>query len=97
MLVHYQTTQRGGIYSMAYRIVPSEPSDQAIDARYFHAFFRRVHRESRLSGNFTARILSQSLPIGRLVCGVMFIAAPLLPRIAGPNFYPSIAALRWLC
>jgi O-antigen/teichoic acid export membrane protein len=98
MLVHYQMNAAAGIYSMAYRVIDIGTIPiRAIHAAAFPRFFQKGAHGISSVRLFAARILSRTLPIGCLVCGVMFISAPLLPRIAGFNFYPSIAALRWLC
>jgi O-antigen/teichoic acid export membrane protein len=98
MLVHYQMNAAAGIYSLAYRVVDIGTIPiRAIHAAAFPRFFQKGAQGVSCVRHFAARVLSRTLPIGCLVCGVMFISAPLLPRIAGPNFSPSIAALRWLC
>jgi O-antigen/teichoic acid export membrane protein len=98
MLVHYQMNAAAGIYSMAYRIVDIATIPiRAIHSAAFPRFFQKGADGISSVRHFAARILSRTLPFGCVMCGAMFIAAPLLPRIAGVNFYPSIAALRWLC
>jgi len=37
------------------------------------------------------------LPLGILSSVAMFVAAPIIPLIAGHGFVESVAALRWLC
>jgi O-antigen/teichoic acid export membrane protein len=98
MLVHYQMNAAAGIYSMAYRVIDIGTIPiRAIHSAAFPRFFQKGADGISPVRRFAARILSRTLLIGCLACVVMFISAPLLPRIAGSNFYSSIAALRWLC
>jgi O-antigen/teichoic acid export membrane protein len=98
MLVHYQMNAAAGIYSLAYRVIDIGTMPiRAIHSAAFPRFFQKGANGISSVRHFARRILSRTLLIGGLMCGAMFISAPLLPRIAGPNFYPSIAALRWLC
>jgi O-antigen/teichoic acid export membrane protein len=98
MLVHYQMSAATGIYSMAYRVVDVGTIPiRAIHSAAFPRFFQKGEQGISSVRKFAAKILSRTLPIGSLACVGMFLTAPLLPWIAGPNFGPSIAALRWLC
>jgi O-antigen/teichoic acid export membrane protein len=98
MLIHYQMSAATGIYSMAYRVVDVGTIPiRAIHSAAFPRFFQKGAQGISSVRKFAAKILSRTLPISLLACVGMFITAPLLPWIAGPNFSPSIAALRWLC
>ena len=46
---------------------------------------------------FTGKLLSKTLPFGLLAATVMFLTAPIIPRVVGPSFAGSVSALQWLC
>ncbi len=37
------------------------------------------------------------MPFGLLAAAVMFLTAPIIPRMVGPSFADSVSALQWLC
>jgi O-antigen/teichoic acid export membrane protein len=98
MLIHYRLSAATGIYAMAYRVVDIGTIPiRAIHSAAFPRFFQKGAQGISSAMHFGRRILSRTLPLAGLTCILMFIAAPLLPKIAGISFYSSIAALRWLC
>jgi O-antigen/teichoic acid export membrane protein len=98
MLSHYGMNAANGIYSMAYRIVdvatvPIYSIREAALPRLFKQGRAGISESSLLS----YRLLKRALPLSLLSSVCMFLAAPLIPRVAGPGFAESASALRWLC
>jgi O-antigen/teichoic acid export membrane protein len=98
MLSHYGMTVANGIYSMAYRIINiSTLPIGSIHAATFPRFFRDGAEGIQSTANFAKRVLKRTAVIGVLAAVGMFLFAPILPHIAGPEFVKSVSALRWLC
>ena len=98
MLCHYGMNAANGVYSMAYRVVdiatiPIYSVREAVLPRLFRHGREGIRDASLLS----YRLLKRALPFSLLVGLCMFVAAPLIPRFAGPEFAESATVLRWLC
>lgn len=98
IMSHYGMNAANGIYSMAYRAVdiatiPISSIREAVMPRLFQHGRAGIADSSALS----YRLLKRALPLSLLIAVIMFLAAPLIPMIAGKGFTESIVALRWLC
>ena len=98
VLSHYGMNAANGIYSMAYRVVniASMPIMSLVGAA-FPRFFQLGVNGAAATVRPAATLLKRTMFIGALAAVVMFAAAPILPRLAGPSYTESIRALRWLC
>jgi O-antigen/teichoic acid export membrane protein len=98
MLGHYGMTVANGIYSIAYRVVNiCAVPISAIHSAALPRFFRNGVNGTKTTLPFARRILKRTAILGALAALGMFLLAPALPRIAGPDFARSVVALRWLC
>jgi O-antigen/teichoic acid export membrane protein len=98
MLGHYGMTVANGIYSMAYRIVNicTMPIG-SIHSAALPRFFRQGVDGIKATAPFARKLLKRTTILGALGAAAMFLAAPLLPHIAGADFAKSVSAVRWLC
>jgi O-antigen/teichoic acid export membrane protein len=98
MLSHYGMHVANGIYTMAYRVVDiaTIPVLSIRDAA-MPRFFREGALGLTHSARLGYRLLKRAVPLALLSTTVMFVLAPLIPRIVGQGFAESTAALRWLC
>jgi len=97
-LVSLGQTYAAGIYSAAYRVV--DVASAPIYGVYTAAtprLFREGARSVTHATAQTRRLLLRTIPYGLAVAAALYFAAPLLPRLFGPSFQGSVAALRWLC
>ena len=97
MLSHYGMNAANGLYSMAYRVVdmatmPSWSIYAASLPRVFRTGSAGIEATRPLAGRMLRGMLAVSLPVTL----VIFSAAPLIPRLIGPSFAGSVAAVRWL-
>jgi O-antigen/teichoic acid export membrane protein len=98
MLGHYGMTVANGIYSMAYRVVNiATVPINSVHAAAFPRFFREGVHGIKSTEQFARKLLKRTAILGVVGAAGMFFCAPLLPRIAGPDFAASVSALRWLC
>jgi len=99
MLGHYGMDVANGVYTMAYRVVDVFTMPlQSIQAAAFPRFFKKGEAAGLGStAGYALRIVKRSAPYGVLAAAVMFLTAPLIPKIVGHGFQESTAALRWLC
>jgi O-antigen/teichoic acid export membrane protein len=98
MLGHYGMVVANGIYSMAYRVINicTMPIG-SVHAAAFPRFFRDGANGIKATAPFAQKVLKRTAILGVLGSAGMFLFAPVLPRIAGPDFAGSVAVLRWLC
>jgi O-antigen/teichoic acid export membrane protein len=98
MLSHYGMHFANGIYTMAYRVVDiaTMPVLSIRDAA-MPRFFREGAVGLKHSAHLGYRLLKRAVPLALVSTVLMFVVAPLIPRIVGPGFTESILALRWLC
>jgi O-antigen/teichoic acid export membrane protein len=98
MLSHYGMNAATGIYAMAYRAVDvaTIPIFSIRDAA-MPRFFRNGREGIRGSASLAKSLLGRTMLIGLASALLLFIVAPLIPLIVGPDFADSASALRWLC
>jgi O-antigen/teichoic acid export membrane protein len=98
MLSHYGLNQANGVYTMAYRVVDIATIPiTAIHAAALPQFFKRGASGLESSAQFSGTLIKRGLVLGFLASAGMFVAAPLIPHLAGKGFTESVLALRWLC
>jgi O-antigen/teichoic acid export membrane protein len=83
---------------MAYRIlnICTTPITSVHNAA-FPRFFQLGVGGATKTQPFAKKVLRKTLLLGLAAALLMFLAAPLIPRIVGNGFADSVAALRWLC
>ena len=91
------TLSAAGIYAAAYRVievlmVPIRSLSQAV----FPKFFKHGAHGVRASTRLSLQILPPTLGYGVVAAVMMFLAAPLLPRLLGHDFDQAAGAVRWL-
>jgi len=98
MLSHYGMNAATGIYAMAYRAVDvaTIPIFSIRDAA-MPRFFRNGREGIRGSASLAKSLLGRTMLIGLASALLLFLVAPLIPLIVGPDFADSVSALRWLC
>ena len=98
MLGHYGMNKADGIYTMAYRVVDvCTMPIWSIHTAAFPRFFRKGIDGVQNTIPYALKLLKRTAPLGLLMAAAMFLAAPLIPYLAGPSFRESVSALRWLC
>jgi O-antigen/teichoic acid export membrane protein len=98
MLSRYGMLAADGIYSMAYRVVDMSCTPiRALQSAAFPRFCQTGRDGAAGSIALTRKLLSKTLPFGLLAAAAMFLAAPIIPHIAGRSFANSVPALEWLC
>jgi O-antigen/teichoic acid export membrane protein len=98
MLSHYGMNFANGIYTMAYRVIDMATIPiNSIHAAALPQFFKRGASSLEEAAKFSHELIKRGFLLGFLATLGMFIAAPLIPHIAGQGFYESVSALRWLC
>lgn len=98
MLSHYGMRSANGIYALAYRAIdmasiPIVALRDAAVPKFFRVGAENRHETKRMA----FRLLKRSALVSLLLSVVLYIAAPLVPWVAGPSFAESAVALRWLC
>jgi O-antigen/teichoic acid export membrane protein len=98
MLSHYGMNAANGVYSMAYRVIdvatiPGLAIREAAMPRFFRAGAIGICESSALSN----RLMKRAVPLGLAAGAVVFLSAPLLPRLVGHGFGDTVFAMRWLC
>jgi O-antigen/teichoic acid export membrane protein len=98
MLGHFGMNAANGIYTMAYRVlnICTTPITSVHNAA-FPRFFQLGVGGATKTQPFAKKVLRKTLLLGLAAALLMFLAAPLIPRIVGNGFADSVAALRWLC
>ena len=98
MLSHYGMNVGNGIYTVAYRIVDVATTPiVALDAAALPRFFRQSTESAGGVRMLALKLAKRAAYAGLLAAGVMFLGAPVIPRVIGQGFAPSVSALRWLC
>lgn len=97
MLARLATLDATGIYAAAYRIidVAFAPVRSVLYAAYA-GFFRHGERGITGSYAYAKRILPKVIGYSTFAVVAIYVAAPILPRIIGPEFGRTVEALRWL-
>jgi O-antigen/teichoic acid export membrane protein len=98
MLGHYGMNVANGIYSMAYKAIDvCTMPIISIQTAAIPRFFKKGEAAGITStAAYAARIIKRTAPMGILMAAVMFVAAPIIPVVAGHGFAESVTALRWL-
>jgi len=97
-LVSLGQTYAAGIYSAAYRVVDAASAPlYGIYVAATPKLFREGARSVDHANAQTRRLLLRTVPYGAAVAVALYFGARLLPRLFGPSFQGSVAALRWLC
>jgi len=98
MLSHYGMNLANGIYTMAYRAVDiaTLPILSIRDAA-LPRFFQRGAAGLGSASELSYKLLKRAFSLALAAAAVLFLAAPLIPRILGHGFLSSVEALRWLC
>ncbi len=97
MLLRLSTSDVTGVYTAGYRIIAMAFTPvQALLAASYSRFFQAGSR-----GVSSALLLARNLAVpaaayGLLVGLGLFLAAPLMPLLLGPDFEDSAAVVRWL-
>lgn len=98
MLGHYGMNAANGVYAIAYKaidacMIPISSIHNAASPR----FFQKGTDGIQCTGAYALKVLKRTAPIGILLSVFMFLAAPIIPHLAGKGFAESVQALRWLC
>ncbi len=87
-----------GIYAAAYRIIDvSMAPVRSLATAAYPRFFEKGITGLRSTYAYALRLIARTSVYGILVCGGLWLSAPILPRILGPGYVQVILALRWLC
>lgn len=98
MLSHYGMNIQNGIYTMAYRVVDIATIPVAsIDAAALPRYFNINSKGPRAVAPLALRLALRASLVGLLISGLLFVAAPAIPRLVGKGFGDSVLAVRWLC
>jgi O-antigen/teichoic acid export membrane protein len=97
MLSRLSTLNATGIYAAAYRLIDVAfvPVRSLLGAAY-PGYFRAGEQGIRSSVGYMKRLLPKAVAYALVVFVVLIVAAPLIPRILGPEYAQSVEALRWL-
>ncbi len=100
ILAHYGMNTVNGIYTMAYRVVDIATIPiRSVHSAAFPNFFRHGATAEGLSATrrFAAKLLGRTSLLGIAAATGLYVAAPIIPKIIGHSFAPSVHVLRWLC
>lgn len=97
MLVRLVGLQPAGIYGVAYRLVNvvCAPIGALLYAAY-PRFFQHGHQGLDACLRFARKLVARSAAFGLVGSLGLFVGAPLLVPIIGPQYAESVGALRWL-
>jgi O-antigen/teichoic acid export membrane protein len=98
MLSHYGMNSQNGIYTVAYRVIdiatmPVRSIMSAASPRFFREGSKGIGRTLGLART----VLTRTAVLGAIAAAVLYMAAPILPHLAGKSFAEAAPALRWLC
>jgi O-antigen/teichoic acid export membrane protein len=98
MLSHYGMNHANGVYALAYRVidVATTPIAALRDAAV-PRMFRDGNNNPQTLRSLTERLTRRAMILMVSVAGVLYAAAPLIPRLLGVSFAESVQAVRWLC
>lgn len=97
MLARLSTLESTGIYGAAYRLI--DVSFAPIRSLLFAAYPRFFqYGEKGLDASFalTRRLLSRALVVSLAIFVLIWVVAPIVPRILGNEYTHTVSALRWL-
>jgi O-antigen/teichoic acid export membrane protein len=97
MLAQLATLAAAGVYSAAYRVIGLAflPVASLLLAAY-PRFFKHGTAGIESSSRYAKRLLTVSLPLGFGAGLVVFVGAPLIPRVLGNEFASAVSIVRWL-
>jgi O-antigen/teichoic acid export membrane protein len=97
MLARLGTLPAAGVYAAAYRATAMAftPIAGMLAATYAR-FFKRGQAGIAGSRRFAAELLPAAALYGAAAGIALFLAAPLLPRVLGPDYASAVGAVRWL-
>ena len=97
MLARLSTLEATGIYSAAYRLIDvSFVPIRSLLAAAYPRFFQHGERGARAGLGLARRLLPLAMGYAAIAGLLLFVLAPILPRIIGASFEPSVEAVRWL-
>lgn len=97
VLAFYELTRETGIYAAGYRITKFASLPLTVIVNSTYGTFFKLGAESlgvvrRFARRTTALAVGANLPI----CTLLWLAAPVVPRIFGEGFDESVEVIRWL-
>jgi O-antigen/teichoic acid export membrane protein len=97
MLVQLSTLGAAGIYAAAYRLIDVAflPVRSLLWAMY-PSFFRHGQGGIAASQKYARRLLPRAFGYSLLACVILFVGAPIVPHLLGPEYARTTIALRWL-
>jgi O-antigen/teichoic acid export membrane protein len=97
MLARLGSLTAAGLYAAAYRVVDMAfiPM-RALLAASYSRFFRHGTQGLGATVAFTRRIAVPGVAYCISVSGLLFVVAPVVPRVLGASFDGSVPVLRWL-
>ncbi|ABF41587.1 polysaccharide biosynthesis protein [Candidatus Koribacter versatilis Ellin345] len=97
MLARLSGLAAAGIYAAAYRIIDAAFSPVlSVLAATYAGFFRHGQQGLQSSSAFARRIMPRTFLYSLFAASLLWVAAPYLPFIIGPQFNDSVWVLRWL-
>jgi O-antigen/teichoic acid export membrane protein len=97
LLARLGSLSAAGVYSVAYRATSMAFTPVAgLLAASYARFFRRGADGIRGSRRFAVELLPAACLYGGAAGAVLFLAAPVLPRVLGSDYAEATDALRWL-
>ena len=98
LLGHYGMNAANGIYAMAYRAIDSTfMVVRSVHSAAFPRFCREGAAGIPATRAFAQKLLSKTVLISAAISVTLWLAAPLIPIVAGKGFAESVTALRFLC
>ena len=97
MLARMATLQATGIYGAAYRIIDVAMAPVfSVMAVSYAKFFKKGASGIQGSLSVAKRLVPLAGGYGAIATVGLWLVAPLVPYVLGPEYEPAIAALRWL-
>jgi O-antigen/teichoic acid export membrane protein len=97
MLARMSTLDATGIYQAAYRVVDMAMVPlRALTSAAYPRFFRHGARGVRASLGVARQLIPAAVGYGCLAALMLFLTAPILPRLLGHDYDNAVEAVRWL-
>ncbi len=97
MLARLSTLEATGIYSAAYRLIDvSFVPIRSVLAAAYPRFFQHGAHGARAGLALARRLLPMAMGYASVAGVLLFLLAPILPRVLGASFEASVEATRWL-
>jgi O-antigen/teichoic acid export membrane protein len=98
MLSHFGMNRENGTYSLAYRVINIATLPvSSIHAAAFPRFCRIGAQGPADTMAYALKILRRTVPLGMAASVGLWLAAPILPILAGKGFAESVTTVRWIC